>query len=90
MHRCRRCVLFEKMFGDICGNDGFSRVGYLREPEVEVEDVTGTDISDDEQLMVNNQTQTEAKFEKVPGADTSDEGSMVEVILEKKTPQHAP
>ena len=55
--------------------------------EVDIEDVPGTDISDDEQLMVNNQTQTEAEAEKVIGADTSDEGSVVEVILEKKTPQ---
>ena len=43
-----------------------------------------------ENQTVNNQTKTEAEVEKVPGADTSDEGSMVEVILEKKTPQHAP
>ena len=37
--------------------------------------------------MVDNQTQTEAKAKKVTGVDTSDEGSVVEVILEKKTPQ---
>ena len=40
--------------------------------------------------MVDNQTQTEVEAEKVTGADTYDEGSMVEVILENKTPQHAP
>ena len=40
--------------------------------------------------MVNNQTQIEAEAEKVTGADTSDEGLVVEVILEDKTPQHAP
>ena len=43
--------------------------------------------SNDEQLIVDNQTETEAEAEKVTGADTSDEGSVVEVILEKKTPQ---
>jgi len=37
--------------------------------------------------MINNQTQTEAEEEKVTGADTSEEGSVVEVILEKETPQ---
>ena len=58
--------------------------------EVDAEDVTGTDILDDEQLMVDNQTQTEGEAEKVTGADTSQEGSVVEVILEKKTPQQAP
>ena len=40
--------------------------------------------------MIDNQTQTEAEAEKVTGADTSEEGSVVEVILEKKTPQQAP
>ena len=49
-----------------------------------------TYTSDDEQLMVDNQTQTEDKAEMVTGADTSDESSVVEVILEDKTPQHAP
>ena len=57
--------------------------------EVEAEDVPRSDISDDEQLMVDNQTQTEAEAEKVTGVDTSEEDSVVEVILEKKTPQHA-
>jgi len=37
--------------------------------------------------MVDNQTQTEAEAKKVTGADTSDEGSVVKVILEDKTPQ---
>ena len=37
--------------------------------------------------MVNNQTQIEAEAEKVTGANTSDEGSVVEVILEDKAPQ---
>ena len=58
--------------------------------EVEAEDVTGTDISDDEQLMVYNQTQTKAEEEKVTGDDTSKEGLVVEVILKKKTPQQEP
>ena len=58
--------------------------------EVDAEDVPGTDISDDEQLMVDNQTQTEAEEEKVTGDDTLEEGSVVEVILKKKTPQQAP
>jgi len=58
--------------------------------EVEAEDVLGTDISDDEPLMIDNQTQIEAEAEKVIGVATSDEGSMVEVILEDKTPQQAP
>jgi len=58
--------------------------------EVEAEDVIGTDISDDEQLMVDNQTQTEVEAEQVTGVDTSNEGSVVETILEKKTPQQAP
>ena len=40
--------------------------------------------------MVDNQTQTEAEAEKVTGADISDEGSVVEVILKKKPPQQAP
>ena len=56
--------------------------------EAEAEDVQGTDISDDEPLMIDNQTQTEAEAEKVTG--TSDEGAVVEVILEKKTSQQAP
>jgi len=56
--------------------------------EAEAEDVPGTDISDDEPLMIDNQTQIEAKVEKVIG--TLDESSVVEVILEKKTPQRAP
>ena len=58
--------------------------------EAEAEDVPGADISDDEPLMINNQTQTEAAEEKVTGDDTSEEGSVVEVILKKKTPQQAP
>ena len=58
--------------------------------EAETEDVQGTDISDDEPLMIDNQTQTEAAEEKVTGDDTSEEGSVVEVILKKKTPQQAP
>jgi len=53
--------------------------------EAETKDVRGTDISDDEPLMIYNQTQTEAEVEKVRG--TLDESSVVEVILEKKTPQ---
>ena len=56
--------------------------------EAEAEDVPGTDISDDEPLMIDNQTQIEVEEEKVTG--TSDEGSVVEVILEKKTSQQAP
>ena len=56
--------------------------------EAKAEDVPGTDILDDEPLMIDNQTQTEAKEEKV--TCTSYEGSVVEVILEKKTPQQAP
>ena len=56
--------------------------------EAEVEDVPGTNISDDEPMMKDNQTQIEAEAEKVIG--TSDEGSMVEFILEKKTPRQAP
>jgi len=55
--------------------------------EAEVEDVPGSDILDDEPVMIDNQTQTKAEAEKVTGADTSEEGSVVEVILEKKTPQ---
>ena len=58
--------------------------------EAEAEDVPGTDISDDEPLMIDNQTQTEAAEEKVTGDDTSEEGSVVEVILKKKTPQQGP
>jgi len=58
--------------------------------EVEAVDVPGIDISDDELVMINNQTQTEAEAEKVIGVDTLDEGSVVEVILEDKTPQQAP
>ena len=53
--------------------------------EAKAKDVPGSEISDDEQLMVNNQTQTGAEAEKVTGVDTSDEGSVVEVILEDKT-----
>ena len=55
--------------------------------EAEAEDVPGTDISDDEPVMIDNQTQTEAAEEKVIGDDTSEEGSVVEFILKKKTPQ---
>ena len=44
--------------------------------EAEAEDVPGTDISDDEPMMIDNQK--------------SDEGSVVEVILKDKTPQQAP
>jgi len=62
----------------------------LEHMEAEAEDVPRTDISDDEPLMINNQTQTEAEEEKVTGDDTSEEGSVVEVILENKTPQQAP
>jgi len=40
--------------------------------------------------MIDNQTQIEAQAEKVTGADTLEEGSVVEVILERKTPQQAP
>ena len=40
--------------------------------------------------MVDNQTQTEAEAEKVTCVDTSNEGSVVEVILDDKTPQQAP
>ena len=40
--------------------------------------------------MIDNQTQTEAEVEKVIGADTSKEGSVVEVILKDKTPHQAP
>ena len=58
--------------------------------EVEAEDVPGTDISDDEPLMIDNQTQTEAEAEKDIGVDTSDEGLVVEVILQDKAPQQAP
>jgi len=36
--------------------------------------------------MIDNQTQIETEAEKDTGADTSDEGSMVEVILEDKAP----
>ena len=53
--------------------------------EVEAQNSKDTYTSDDEQLMVDNQTQTEAEAEKVTGANTSDEGSVVEVILEDKT-----
>ena len=62
----------------------------IESKEAEAEDVPGSDISYDEQLMVDNQTQTEAEAEKVTGADTSEEDLVVEVILEKKTPQQAP
>jgi len=58
--------------------------------EAEAEDFPKTDISDDEPLMINNQTQTVAEEEKVTGDDTSEEVSMVEVILKKKTPQQEP
>ena len=58
--------------------------------EAEAEDVQGTDISDDEPLMVDNQTQTEAEAERVTGADPSDDSLVVEVILKKKPPQQAP
>ena len=58
--------------------------------KVDLEDVPGTDILEDEPLMIDNQTQTEAEVEKDTGADTSNEGSVVEVILEDKTPQEAP
>ena len=58
--------------------------------EAEAEDVQGTDISDDEPLMIDNKTQTEVAEEKVTGDDTSEEGSVVEVILKNKTPQEAP
>jgi len=54
--------------------------------KVDAEDVPGTDISDDEPLMIDNQTQIEAEVEKDTGVDTSDEGSVVEVILEDKAP----
>ena len=57
--------------------------------EAEAEDVQGTDISDDEPLMIDNQTQTEVAEEKVTGDDTLEEGSVAEVILKKKTPQQA-
>ena len=60
------------------------QVDYMK---VDAEDVLGTDISDDEPLMIDNQTQTEAEAEKDTGVDTSDEGSVVEVILEDKAPQ---
>jgi len=53
--------------------------------DAEAEDVPRIDISNDDPLMIDNQTQTEAKVEKVTG--TSDEGLVVEVKLEKKTPQ---
>lgn len=49
--------------------------------KIDVEDVPGNDISDDEPLMIENKTQTEAEVEKDTGDDTSDEGSVVEVIL---------
>jgi len=49
-----------------------------------------TYTSNDEKLMVNNQTQIEVEEEKVTGADTSDEGSVLEVLLEDITPQQAP
>ena len=55
--------------------------------KVDVEDVLGIDISDDEPLIIDNQTQTGGEVEKVTGVDTLDEGSVVEVILEDKTPQ---
>jgi len=58
--------------------------------EAEAEDVQGTDISDDEPLMIDNKIETEAAKGKVMGDDTSEEGSVVEVILKKKTPQQAP
>lgn len=58
--------------------------------EAEAEYVQGTDISDDEPLMIDSQTQIEAAEGKVTGDDTSEEGSVVEVILNKKTPQQAP
>ena len=54
--------------------------------KVDAEDVPRTDISDDEPLKIDNQTQTEAEAEKDTGVDTSDVGSVVEVILEDKTP----
>ena len=62
----------------------------VKHMEAEAEDVPGTDILDDEPLIINNQKQIEAEEEKVTGDDTSEEGSVVEVILEKKTPQQAP
>ena len=44
--------------------------------------------------MIDNQTQTEVEAERVIGVDTSNEGSVVEVILEDKkqhqAPQHEP
>jgi len=69
-------------------NDEPLMINNQTQTEAKAEDVLGTDISDDEPLMIDNQTQTEAKAEKVTG--TLDEGSVVEVILEKKTPEQAP
>ena len=54
--------------------------------EVDAEDVLGTNISDDEPFMIDNQTKTEDEEKKVTSVDTSYEGSVVEVILEDKTP----
>ena len=52
--------------------------------EAKAKDVPGTYISDDEPVMIDNQTQTKTEAEKVIGVDTSDEGSVVDVILEDK------
>jgi len=70
--------------------------------EVEAQSSNDTDTSDDEPLMVDNQTQTsnqvpgkqgvskEAEVENVTGTDILDEESVVEVILEDKKQQQAP
>ena len=50
--------------------------------DAEGEDVPGSAILDDEPVMIDNQIQTEAEAEKVIGVDTSEEGSVAEVILE--------
>ncbi len=70
--------------------------------EAEAQSSNDTDTSDDEPLMVNNQKQTSKKVpekqvvskavevENVTSTDTSDEDSVVEVILEDKKQQQAP
>ena len=73
---------------------------YIRKEEKIVEEeaqsFNDNEILDDEPLMVDNQTQTsnqvpekqgeskEAEAKNIKGSDTSDEDSVVEVILEDK------
>lgn len=77
---------------------GISINKQVESKEAEVEDVPGTDISDDEPLMVNNQTKTsnqvakkQVESKEVEAENvTSDEDSVVEVIFEDKKQQQAP